>query len=149
MSIETVINRINRMKAATDPSSPQIRQAFIRIGTVLQAQIRLNIDRYNVRDTGYLRQSIAYQIQQSGDAAFLSVGSYGVKYAAQNEFGGPMTRQQVRAMFANMRGQKKRSGKGIVRINKDGTGYWKPRPFIRDALKTHTQFILDTLRAVR
>lgn len=156
MSIETVINRINKMKAMTDPQSPQIKQALTRIGTVLQAQIRLNIDRYNVRGvTGYLRQSIAYRVEQSGTAAFLSVGSYGIKYAARNEFGGPMTRAQVRGMFVGMRdagllskAARGRQGKGVVTVNPDGTGYWKPRPFLRDALKSQSQFVIDTIRAI-
>jgi len=156
MSIETVIARINRMKAMSDPKSPEMRAALIRIGTVLQAQIRLNIDRYNVRgNTGYLRQSIAYKLEQSGSAAFLSVGSYGIKYAAQNEFGGPMTKAQVRRMFVEIRLQGKMNksargggGKGIVRVNADGTGYWKPRPFLRDALQTHADFIRETIRGI-
>lgn len=156
MSIETVIARINRMKAMSDPKSPEVRAALIRIGTVLQAQIRLNIDRYNVRgNTGYLRQSIAYKIEQSGNAAFLTVGSFGVKYAAQNEFGGDMTKAQVRRMFVELRDQGRlnksargASGKGVVRVNRDGTGYWRPRPFLRDAMRTHAAFIRDTIRAI-
>lgn len=156
MSIESVITRINRMKAMSDPQSPQVRQALIRIGTVLQAQIRLNIDRYNVRgNTGYLRQSIAYQLEQSGTAAFLSVGSYGIKYAAQNEFGGAMSRAQVRRMFVELRTQGKlnksargRGGKGVVTVNADGTGYWRPRPFLRDALLSQADFIRETIRSI-
>jgi hypothetical protein len=156
MSIETVISRINRMKAMTEPRSPEVRQALIRIGTVLQAQIRLNVDRYNIRGvTGYLRQSIAYKLEQSGDAAFVSVGSYGIKYAARNEFGGHMTRGQVRRMFVEMReagllskAARGRKGKGIVTVNPDGTGYWRPRPFLRDALKSQSQFIIDTIRSI-
>ena len=156
MSIESVIQRLNKLKAMSDPTSPEVKLALIRIGTVLQAQIRLNIDRYNVRGlTGYLRNSINYKVEQSGSAAFVSVGAYGVKYAAQNEFGGSMSKAQVHRMFISLRetGQlnkaaRGRSGKGIVTINSDGTGYWKPRPFLRDSLKQQRGFIVDVIRSI-
>lgn len=156
MSIESVIKRLNKMQAMADPSSPEVKLALIRIGTVLQAQIRLNIDRYNVRGlTGLLRNSIAYKLEQSGSAAFVSVGPYGVRYAAQNEFGGNMSKAQVRRMFIELRetGQlnkaaRGRQGKGIVTINADGTGYWKPRPFLRDSLKQQRGFIVDMIRSI-
>jgi len=150
MSIETVTARIAKMRAMSDPRSPEMKTALTRIGTVLQAEIRLNIGRKHIVDYGGLLNSIKYEI----DGNTLSVGSYGIKYAAMNEFGGPMTHKQVAAMFANLRLRKgagprsAKKGKGVVTIFPDGTGHWRPRPFIRPALQKHKQFIIDTLRAV-
>lgn len=150
MSIDSVILRINRMKAMTDPSSPEMRMALTRIGTVLQAEIRQNIGRKKIIDYGGLLNSIKYQI----DGNTLSVGSYGIKYAAINEFGGAMSHAQVAAMFADLRRKKgthpkgAKVGKGIVTVNKDGTGYWQPRPFLRPALKAQRQFIIDMIRSI-
>lgn len=157
MSIETVIKRIQKMRSMTDPTSPEARQALIRIGTVLQAQMKLNARNAKppiVRNGGLIN-SINYEIEQSGSAAFLSVGSYGIKYAAQNEFGGHMSRAQVRRMFLELKqegrlnkSRVKGGGRGVVTVNPDGTGYWNPRPFIRPAMKTHAQFIIDTIRSI-
>lgn len=151
MSVDRLIARLERIKASHNPTSQEMKTAFTRIGSVLQAEMRLNIGRHKMIDQGRLLNSIKYEVTQSGDTAFLSVGSYGIRYAAMNEFGGAMSRAQVRAMFANLRdrnGRAKRSGKGIVTINADGTGWWRERPFIRPAIIKHREFILDMLRTL-
>lgn len=138
------------MRAAADPASPEMKVALTRIGSVMQAQIRLNIRRYRAVDFGGLINSINYQVKQSGSVAFVEIGSYGIRYAARNEFGGPMNRGQVIAMLIALRKRAAPGGrsKGVVKINPDGTGFWKPRPFIRDALKSNSQFVIDTLRTL-
>ncbi len=152
MSYETLIKRIERMKALGDPNSKQVLQALTRIGTVLQAEIRLNIGRHKMIDQGGLMNSIKFDVSQSDQKAVLQVGSFGIKYAAMNEFGGDMTQKQVRGMFANIakRGKKpgQIAGKGIVTIYKGQTGYWRPRPFIAPAFKKHSSFIIDVLRSI-
>ena len=155
MSIATVIKRIQKMQSMTQPDSPQVRQALTRIGTVLAAEMKMNAQRKKIVRNGGLINSIKYEVTQSGSEAFVSVGSFGIKYAAMNEFGGQMTRAQVRRMFVELKlegklnkSRVKGSGKGIVTVNADGTGYWEPRPFIRPAMKTHAQFIIDTIRQI-
>ena len=155
MSIATVIKRIQKMQSMTQPDSPQVRQALTRIGMVLAAEMKMNAQRKNIVRNGGLINSIKYEVTQSGSEAFVSVGSFGIKYAAMNEFGGQMTRAQVRRMFVELKlegklnkSRVKGSGKGIVTVNADGTGYWQPRPFIRPAMKTHAQFIIDTIRQI-
>lgn len=146
-----LIARLERIKVNHNPASPEMKMALTRIGSVLQAEMRLNIGRHKMIDKGRLLNSIKYEVTQSGDTAFLSVGSYGIRYAAINEFGGYMTRAQVRAMFVAMsrtNGRVKRAGKGIVTINPDGTGWWRERPYIRPAIIKHREFMLDMLRAI-
>lgn len=152
MSYERIKRRLEKMKSMADPSSPEIRQALIRIGSVLQAEIRLNIGRQKIIDQGYLLNSVKYRIDQSKAVARLEVGPEGIKYAAMNEFGGPMTQKQVRAMFAALRERGKVpgrvGGKGVVTINKDQTGFWRARPFMRPAFQKHAGFIVDLLREI-
>jgi len=152
MSIYTVIEKIKVMRQATDPSSPELKKALTRIGGVLQGTMRMNIVRMKAVDNGGLLNSIQYQI----DDQTLSVGSYGITYAARNEFGGPMTHRQVAAMFYDMRQAskltsvdkaEKNSAYPVVTIH-NGLGYWRPRPFIGDALKNKRDFVIRTLRKV-
>jgi hypothetical protein len=144
MSAETVLEKIRRMRAAAEPSSEALKKAFYRIGTVLQTEMRLTALRKGVKDQSHLIDSINYRI----DGDTLQVGSWGIKYATRNEFGGAMTHAQVAGMFYWMRqaGKAKRAGKGVVTVNKDGTGYWQPRPFIRDSLQKRKDFIIERLR---
>ena len=154
-SIPNLIARIQKMQSMNDPNSPEVRQALRRIGTVLTAQMKLNAQREGIVRNGGLLNSIRYEISQSGSAAFVSVGSFGINYAAMNEFGGSMSRAQVRRMFVELKqegrlnkSRVKGGGKGIVTVKPDGSGYWEPRPFIRPALQTHAQFIIDTIRQI-
>ena len=152
MSIYTVIEKIKVMRQATDPSSPELKKALTRIGGVLQGTMRMNVVRMKAVDNGGLLNSIQYQI----DDQTLSVGSYGIPYAARNEYGGPMTHRQVAAMFYDMRQAskltsvdkaEKNSAYPVVTIH-NGLGYWRPRPFIGDALKNKRDFVIRTLRKV-
>ena len=152
MSIYTVIEKIKVMRQATDPSSPELKKALTRIGGVLQGTMRMNVVRMKAVDNGGLLNSIQYQI----DDQTLSVGSYGIPYAARNEYGGPMTHRQVAAMFYYMRQAskltsvdkaEKNSAYPVVTIH-NGLGYWRPRPFIGDALKNKRDFVIRTLRKV-
>jgi hypothetical protein len=153
MSIYTVIEKIKVMRQATDPSSPELKKALTRIGGVLQGTMRMNIVRMKAvgRNSGLLG-SIQYHI----DDQTLSVGSYGIPYAARNEYGGPMTHRQVAAMFYYMRQEaqltsvdisQKNAAYPVVTIH-NGLGYWRPRPFIGDALKNKRDFVIRTLRKV-
>ncbi len=148
--VDRLIKRLAKKRKEMEPNSLEMRTALTRIGTFMQAAIRQNIGRYKIIDSSRLLTSIKYELEQSGDKAILSVGSYGVKYAAMNEFGGPMEPKQVIAMIIELRKKKKSQskGKGIVTVNKDLTGYWQPRPFMRGAFKQHKGFIIDMLRSV-
>jgi hypothetical protein len=146
MSIETAIARIKRMREATAPDSPQLRQALTRIGVRLAAQIRLNIRKEGIIDQGALFNSIDWKLGTTTDGAFLEVGTYGIKYAAMNEYGGKVSKEQFRAMFAAIRqrhGKDKRPSKGIIK-----NGYWRARPFIRPALRENRAYILDIIRTL-
>lgn len=153
MSMYSVIEKIKLMRQAADPNSPELKKALTRIGGVLQGTMRMNIIRMKAvgRNSGLLG-SIQYHI----DDQTLSVGSYGIPYAARNEYGGPMTHRQVAAMFYYMRKEsqltsvdisQKNAANPVVTVNPiDGSGFWRPRPFIGDTLKSKRAFIIRTLK---
>ena len=126
-----------------NPDSLEMREALLRIGILLETEMKFNIRRKQIVDTGRLLNSIRHVLYRRGESvAGVQVGSYGVPYAAQHEFGGPFTDLQRRAMFASMRRsgklQRGRASKGVIRGNT-----FVARPFLRPALATHRQRILE------
>jgi hypothetical protein len=152
--IDRLIIRLANKRKQLAPDSLELRTALTRIGSTLEEQMKKNVGRYKMIDSGNLLKKIGYELNKSS----VTIGPFGVPYAARNEFGGPMSRNEVIDMLNELRKQKgnqtaklnkvKGKGKGVVTINPDLTGFWKPRPFIRDALKQHKGFIIDTLRAL-
>lgn len=149
--IDMLVDRIASMRERLGPNSPQVRAALTRIGTVLAAEMKVNARRQEIVDTGGLINSVRWETTQSGNTSFVTVGSFGIKYAARNEFGGPMTQRQVKAMFAEIRKRKgyskvPRKGKGVVTVYPDGTGHWEPRSFIFKTVREKQNFIMRVLR---
>lgn len=151
MSIYSVIEKIKVMRQANDPNSPEIKKALTQIGGVLQGRMRDNIIRMKAVDGSYLLNSIQYNLDEN----ILSVGSYGIPYAARNEYGGPMSHRQVAAMFYYMRKAgkfskvekaEKNRGKPVVTVNPDGSGQWRARPFIGNALRDKRKFIIRVIK---
>lgn len=145
MSYEIVIARLENLRQLSGGDNPKLRAALIRIGTVLEAETKLNISRQKMTKSGRLLNSIKYEMIQTARGMALHVGSFGVEYAAINEYGGKLTADQIQAMFASFKGRKARAGKGVIRVFKDGSGYHKARPYIV-ALEPHYNFILETLK---
>ena len=76
-----IIDRMNRL-------SPKGTAAvMIRIGAMIERQAKMNIRRQHIIDTGTLLNSVRYKLFQSGPVSGVTVGSYGVPYAAAHEFG--------------------------------------------------------------
>jgi phage gpG-like protein len=146
MSYDAILKRLENMRLVASGDSPKLRTALIRVGSVLEAEMKLNIVRHKMVNTGRLLNSIRYEVKAMGDKTQLTVGSFGVEYAAINEYGGKLTSRQIRAMFASFRGRAKRAGKGIVRVYGDGSGYHRARPYMRPAIAKHRNFMLDVLR---
>jgi phage gpG-like protein len=140
-----------RLKArieATRPDSPVLREAIHKIGMVIVAKTKMNMLRppgggAPIGDRGTLRESIQYRFAVEGDTSVLKVGSFGVRYAALHEFGGPFTARMRRAMFASMRrrGGPERPSKGVIVGNR-----FRARPYLRPAVESSRDFIVSTLR---
>lgn len=123
-----LIARLNRLK----PDSPQMERALFAIGTLLTANAKRRATAELAVDTGLYRARIAAKYDKAEGLTRVSVGAFGIKYARMIEYGGVMTRRQMRAMFASMRerGRPRRPGKGII-IN----GHYTERPIMRRALE--------------
>ena len=67
-------------------------------------------------DRGHLINSLRWEMFHLGNTYGVFVGSFGIKYAAMNEFGGVVTEQQRRAMMAAISKRSIRiASKGIIK----------------------------------
>lgn len=132
----------------TSPSSPVVKQTMTRIGLQISAMAKVIARKMGIYDRGSLVNSIGYELFTEGSKAGVRVGSFGVKYAAMNEYGGPVSPRQMRAMFASMsrRGGPPRKGKNVVKGDGIRGGTWRARPFLRTAVKHNRQYVINTLR---
>ncbi len=126
MSYEIVIARLENLRQLSGGDNPKLRAALIRIGSVLEAETKLNISRQKMTKSGRLLNSIKYEMIQTARGTTLQVGSFGIKYAAINEYGGKLSADEIRAMFASFKGRKPHAGKGVVRVFKDGKATIEP-----------------------
>ena len=127
--------RIDQMIGRYAPGDPRLKEALARIGTMLEGEIKLNIRRKKIIDTGRLINSIQWRYTTDG----ISVGSFGVPYAAIHEFGSKdVKRDQIRAMFASLRDAGKLDGervsKNVVQFSGPAITF-RARPFIRPAVR--------------
>lgn len=134
--------RINRY----GPDDPKLKGALYRIGLMLEAEMKINIRRKGIVDTGRLLNSIRTELYKKHRKVGVRVGSFGVPYAAQHEFGGPFTDRQRRAMFASLRdrgklGPVRQPGKGVIVGNR-----FRARPYARPAVRKHYRRILEILK---
>lgn len=131
--------RLIEIRKRLEPNNVKLQEAFIRIGERLKSTAKLEIRRQRMIDSGNLFNSIDYKFTKNG----IEFGSYGVVYAAMNEFGGRITMRQLRAMFAAIkrRGGPPRPPKGVVQgLN------WKKRPYVTYAVEKERDYMLDTFR---
>lgn len=143
-NIPQLIDRLRAKTAELAPESPALKEAFIRIGLFVSTMVKVEIRRQGIIDSGRLYNSIRYEFFRKGSRVGIQAGSFNVKYAAMNEYGGTVSDRMRRAMFASMRsrGGGKTSSKGVIVGNR-----WRPRPYLRPGFRKSRGFVLDTLRA--
>ena len=140
--------RIAQRMASFSPKDPKLKEAMLRIGFIVEAQAKLNIRRHGAIDTGRLFNSIRSEFYTKGTRVGIKVGSFGVPYASMNEFGGTFSDQQRRAMFAALRDRGKLGpGKGVDKGVVQG-GRFMARPYLRPAIMTHRNRIIDIIRGL-
>ncbi|MEY2859126.1 MAG: hypothetical protein RLZZ74_3439 [Cyanobacteriota bacterium] len=141
-------NLVERIQARSNKAkigSPELNEAFTRIALRVMYKAKLNVRRYGMIDTGRLVNSIRYEFYRKGRSYGVRIGSFGVPYASINEYGGAFTESMRKAMFANLK-ERGRLGKGSP--NKAPTiqgNYWRPRPYLRPALESEKDFIVEQL----
>ena len=128
-----------------DPDNPRIHESLLRIGFLLESQVKLNIRRKRIIDTGRLLNPIRHELIKRGQIVGVQVGSFGVPYAAIHEFGGIMTDRMRRAMFWTLRQAGRlgrvRTSKGIVQGQT-----FMARPYLRPAVRMHRDRIVNIIR---
>lgn len=140
--------RIKKHLEKYGPDSPELKEALIRIGLLLENEAKLNARRQGIVDTGRLINSIRSEFFRTKTSAGIRFGSFGVPYAAMHEFGGPFTDRQRRAMFASLRdrgklGPVRQPGKGIIQGNR-----FTARPYLRPSLVKNAPRIRDILASI-
>lgn len=137
--------RFNTRLAGYSADSPQIRRFLARVGAEIVDRARANMVSQRIGDTGRLRASLAFRIEEgsAGAGATLVAGAFNVKYAAIHEFGMHYTPQMIRAMFASLhaRGLLGRPSKGVMIA-----GTLPPRPYLVPAFREATRELPAKLR---
>lgn len=141
--------RLKDYVARALPDDARFKSALFRIAFLLETEIKKNVQKKGIIDTGALLNSIGFQFFRDGELSGVKIGSFGVPYATINEYGGTLSPAQVKEAFARMRqrrGKRNDRGKGILSINSDGSGKFKARPFLRPAVTTQRTRVVSILR---
>jgi phage gpG-like protein len=143
-SSQLIFDRLSARIQSAAPSDDVLKAGLTRIAMIIIGKAKLNVRRQKMVDTGRLMNSLRWEFYRNNDEAGIKVGSFGTIYAAMNEFGGPISERQRRAIFAAMsRKRVKRASKNVLQ---KGGRYWRPRPFLTPAIKDSAKEILDVLR---
>jgi len=142
-----IVGRMNILAEKLSANDKSIDNALLRIAMMVIAKAKINVRRHRMVDTGRLINSLRWELYRNQDVKGVYIGSFGIKYAAMNEFGGLVDERQRRAMFKafSMRGGPPRPSKNV--IEKSGSEWrWRPRPYLRPALKQSKEYIMETIR---
>jgi phage gpG-like protein len=148
-NVFTMINNLQKTIERLSPDSPYLKAAMHRVGLYVVGLAKIEALRKGVISSGRLVNSLRYEFFRRGSVVGISIGSFGVPYAAMNEFGGRISPRQYRAMMARLsrNSRHRRASKGVVRGNPQTGGTWRARPFLRPAFAKSRPFVVDTLRA--
>ena len=116
------------------PEGAALERMLTRIGGLLELQIKANIEAKGLAGTGHLLNSIKYSVRMFSGGGEVTVGSYGVKYAAIHEFGGIIRPVFVRKLTVPISARAKKESEagqgpgsyGRTENHPDKT-YWNPQ----------------------
>lgn len=139
----SVISRLEEMIKSLGNLGP----AFVRIGTLLQSQIKLNIRQQGLIDTGNLLNSVRFELIKDGTKSGVRVGSFGVKYAAVHEYGfkGTMMVRAHTRTITQAFGKPIKARTVSVRPHAMRANFRK-RPYIKPAIQKHKTQIIEIIR---
>lgn len=135
-----LIARIAQQRVAATAGSAELKKAMETIGLVVSSQAKINVRRLGLIDTGNLINSLRYETFDQGQAVGVSIGSFGVPYAAVHEFGF----RGVVVVRAHSR--RTRSGGSSQVRGHQRQAYTPARPYLGPAVKAKREFILETIR---
>lgn len=147
---QRLINRISKFADNLDPKSKKMQAALHRVGMVLSGEMKVNITKEKIIDTGALRQNTTYKVEGST----VSVGTFGVPYAKYHEFGTEWSHKQWLflgrpSVEDKPRYKKTKDGRRVVEVR--GKGLVKEsrinaRPFVRPAVERRGDLIRQIIR---
>ena len=144
--IDALLERLSIMQDRLKPNSPAMEIALKKVGLIVVSQAKLNLRARGMVDSGRLINSLRFEFfkPDSGEGTGFRIGSFGVPYAALNEFGGPFRPDMRRAMFASLRAtgriDRGYQPKGVIQ-----GGSYIARPFLRTAYATHRETLIKII----
>lgn len=138
--------RLLQMQMAFKTTDEAFKRMVTTVGLLARNSIIMQIRKKKIIDTGALINSIRFTVNNEDETkANVAVGSYGVVYAAINEFGGSFGDAQRKAMWAALR---RRYGSNIPQRNKNviqGKTF-RARPFLRPGIEQARPAVMRTIR---
>lgn len=137
---DVLVLRIQERIRSFEIGDPNLKEALLRIGLLIQNQAKLNIRSQRLIDTGRLFNSIRHELSQRGNTISMDVGSFGVPYAAVHEFGFNKT--------VGIRGHTRTNAQGTAFAVRGHTRRMNipKRPYLVPAIKKNQSKIQDILR---
>jgi len=156
-------------------SNVQMLRTLHKIGMLLELNIKQQIIGISLVDQGHLLNSIRYSVDLTDEGGVVTIGSYGVKYAAIHEYGGvilpvkakrltiphaPWAKYHVARDFQlvrikNMLVDRSKLIPGSDKIPDNAIGFWlvkkstiKEKRYMRDGIQKSKSDIISTLRAM-
>jgi hypothetical protein len=148
MADTLVLKRVELLLEKTAPGNPAAKAMLLKIAMKIAAQAKLNIRKEKAIRSGELWNSIRWEYYVNGTTQGVRVGSFGVIYAAMNEFGGPISQRQAHAAFAAMKASsiKKPANVPPVLSRRGGQWYWRARPYLRPAFSQSEDYITGLIK---
>ncbi len=141
MSTMRLVKRLQHQVKSLNPGSEDMKAALTRIGVLIQAQTKFNLvsGRTRAFDKGGLLNSINFELYQEGSLAGVKVGSFGIPYAAVQEYGfsGKVTVPSYTRRTKN--------GSSVVSAHTRDMNI-KAKWYLRTAVRTHRNKIIDIMR---
>jgi hypothetical protein len=134
---EVLVSRLRERMKSFNSGSKEMQLAGVRIGLLLENQVKINIRQRKLIKTGYLLNSISHRLLSRGDSLEVQVGSFGVTYAKVHEFGFD---GQVDVKEHKRLGRPVRAHSRHMKII--------ARPYVRPALEKQSKNIVNILRQI-
>lgn len=144
-----IYQKINTTLESISKTNPDLTKALVKIGFILETEMKLSIRRLRIIDTGNLLNKTTFDIFKEKNKIGVKVGTFGVHYAKYHELGSKFTHANLRAMFwaKKKAGEHKRKfeDKNVVDLDMKRL---KKRPYIAPSLAKKRNRVLQIIKDV-
>jgi len=140
--------RIQDIIKRHEPTSTDMKIMAEKIGLLVSNQAKLNVTKQKLIDTGNLRSSIGYKTRRvRGGGVRITIGSFGVPYAAIHEFGFRGTVDVASFTRTITQAFGKRITPTVVTVRAHQKNMDIPaRPYLRPAFNSTKRKVIDIIR---